>query len=200
MHISEGVLSPPILIGGAVLSAAGLALGIKRLRPEDIPTVSLLTAAFFVASLIHVPLGPSSVHLILNGLLGIILGTSVFPSSFVALFLQAIMFQFGGLTVLGVNTFNMAFPGLVVYILFKGMVSSENKKLSMLGSFLAGSLAVAGSGVLVAASLYLSGKKFLWTAKAILVAHIPVMVIEGIITVMIVSFLRRVKPEILKNN
>ena len=46
-------------------------------------------------------------HLILNGLLGMLLGWAAFPSIFVALMLQAILFQYGGITVLGVNTFNM---------------------------------------------------------------------------------------------
>ena len=73
-------------------------------------TVAILAAAFFVGSLIHVPIGPSSVHLILNGLLGMLLGWAAFPSIFVALMLQAILFQYGGITVLGVNTFKIIVP------------------------------------------------------------------------------------------
>ena len=74
MHISEGVLSPAVLGAGAVLAAAGIVIGLRKLDYDRLMTVAILAAAFFVGSLIHVPIGPSSVHLILNGLLGMLLG------------------------------------------------------------------------------------------------------------------------------
>ncbi len=74
MHISEGVLTPGILMGGALLAAAGVAAGLKKTDRKDIPFMGILTAAFFVASLVHIPIGPFSAHLVLNGLLGLILG------------------------------------------------------------------------------------------------------------------------------
>ena len=54
----------------------------------------------------------SSAHLILNGLLGVVLGWAAFPVIFVALLLQAVLFQFGGFTVLGVNTATMGLGAL----------------------------------------------------------------------------------------
>jgi len=125
MHISEGVLSAPVLAAGASFSAGGVCLGLKRMDYDRIPFVAILTSTFFVASLIHIPLGPSSVHLILNGLLGLILGWSAFPAILVALTLQAMLFQFGGLTVLGVNTFTMAFPAIFCYYIFAPAVRGE---------------------------------------------------------------------------
>ena len=71
MHISEGVLSAPVLVGGAALAAAGTALGLRRVDYDRLVTVAILSAAFFVGSLIRVPLGPSAAHLILNGLAGL---------------------------------------------------------------------------------------------------------------------------------
>jgi len=197
MHISEGVLSLPVLIGGAAICAGGTAIGLKKMSQEEIPKVGILTATFFVASLVHVPLGPSSVHLILNGLIGLILGWAAFPALLVALFFQAVFFQFGGLTVLGVNTVNMALPGIIVYYLFLPAARSGNTVLSIIGGFLAGGVAVAMAGVLVAISLYLSNQAFLAAAKAVLAAHIPIMIIEGIITVIAISFINKVRPELL---
>ena len=78
MHISEGVLSPAVLGAGAVLAAAGIVIGLRKLDYDRLMTVAILAAAFFVGSLIHVPIGPSSVHLILNGLLGMLLGSRPF--------------------------------------------------------------------------------------------------------------------------
>ena len=85
MHISEGVLSTPVLLAGGALTVVGSAIGLKTLDYERIMTVSLLTATFFVASLIHVPLGPGNIHLVLGGLMGIVLGWSCFPAILVAL-------------------------------------------------------------------------------------------------------------------
>ena len=113
MHIAEGVLSPAVLATGYALTAAGTALGLKKLDYDRLMTVAILAAAFFVGSLIHVPIGLTSAHLILNGLLGVLLGWAAFPAILVALGLQALLFQFGGLIVLGVNTFTMAFSGVM---------------------------------------------------------------------------------------
>ena len=74
----------------------------------------MLSAVFFVASLVHIPIGPTSVHPLLNGLMGIVLGWAAVPAILVALLLQAVFFGFGGITVLGVNVVNMAVPALVV--------------------------------------------------------------------------------------
>jgi len=197
MHISEGVLSGQVLAAGAALSAAGVAVGLKRTSNEQIPEVAILASAFFVASLIHVPLGPTSVHLILNGLVGLILGWATFPAILVGLFLQALLFQFGGLTTLGVNTFNMAFPGIVCWWIFGPMVRGRRPRLALVGAFFCGVLAVLGAGLLVALSLYLTGKGFEKAAAAVLLAHLPVMALEGILTAFTVAFLRKVRPDML---
>ncbi|OAG28723.1 cobalt transporter CbiM [Thermodesulfatator autotrophicus] len=196
MHISEGVLSAPVLIAGALGTGIGTFIGLKKISVEKVPQIALLSAAFFVASLVHVPLGPSSVHLVLNGLVGILLGLATFPALLVGLFLQALIFQFGGLTTLGVNTFNMAFPGVVVYYLFGPLVRSSRSLIAGVGAFLAGALAILLSGILVAFELTFTGESFKAAAKLILAAHLPVMIIEGIVTVLLVSFLKKVRPEI----
>ena len=197
MHISEGVLSGQVLAAGAALSTAGVAVGLKRTSNEQIPEVAILASAFFVASLIHVPLGPTSVHLILNGLVGLILGWATFPAILVGLLLQALLFQFGGLTTLGVNTFNMAFPGIVCWWIFGPMVRGRRPRLALVGAFFCGVLAVLGAGLLVALSLYLTGKGFEKAAAAVLLAHLPVMALEGILTAFTVAFLRKVRPDML---
>lgn len=196
MHISEGVLSAPVLAAGWTLAAGGVALGLRRLDYERIMTVSIISAAFFVASLIHVPVGPASVHLILNGLLGAILGLAAFPAILIALLLQAVLFQYGGFAILGVNTFDMAFPAVLCYLMFRPWLRRGGRWRGV-GAFLCGFLAVLLSGCLTAGALALSGEAFLVTAQAILLAHIPVMFIEGILTSIAVGFLIKVRPEML---
>lgn len=197
MHISEGVLSAQVLIAGGALTAAGTAIGLKKLDYDRIPQAAILSAAFFVASLVHVPLGPSSVHLILNGLVGILLGWAAFPVILIALTLQAVLFQYGGLTTLGVNTFNMAVPAILCWLLFNKMVHSDKSGLTAAGSFLSGFTAIFLASLFMGLSLYMSGDSFLNVAKVIVAAHLPVMVIEGLMTMLCVQFLKKVKPEVL---
>jgi len=197
MHISEGILSAPVLITGAALAAAGVAVGLKKMDPDAIPRVAVLSSGFFVASLIHVPIGPSSIHLIVNGVNGLLLGWLCFPSILVALALQAILFQYGGITVLGINTVNMALPGVICYYLFSRLVTHERKVISLASGFACGFLAVFGSALLVALSLVWAEESFTEAAQLIVAAHLPVMIIEGLITLFCVAFLQRVKPELL---
>ena len=200
MHISEGVLSAPVLATGAALTAGGVALGLKKLEPSRVPAVALLSSAFFVASLIHVPVGPTSVHLVLNGLTGLILGWAAFPAILVGLLFQAIFFQFGGLTTLGINSFNMAFPAVLCYYLFTPLLKRQNRTLVFAAGAACGALAILLSGLLLALSLVFTGKAFLEVAQLVLVAHLPVMAIEGVLTGFCVLFLRKVKPELLSQD
>lgn len=198
MHISEGILSAPVLVSGVALAAAGTTVGLKKLDYEMIPQVAVLSAAFFIASLVHVPIGPASVHLILNGLMGLLLGWVTFPAILIALFLQAILFQYGGLTSLGVNVVVMALPAVICFFVFRIAVGSENPWVSLSAGFLCGFFAVMIGGLLVALALVTTDKPFFSVAKIIIIAHIPVMVIEGIITALCVKFLKTVKPEMLE--
>ena len=157
-----------------------------------------MSAAFFVASLIHVPLGPTSVHLILNGLVGLLLGWASFPAILVGLVFQAILFQFGGLTTLGVNTVTMALPAVAGYYLFGPAVRSRNDKIALGAAFLCGAFSVAGAAALVAFALFWTGQSFLEAGKMVVYAHVPVMIIEGILALFCVAFLRKVKPGLLE--
>ena len=196
MHISEGVLSAPILVTGGVLTAAGTAIGLRKLDYDKIAQVAVLSSAFFVASLIHINIGPAGVHLVFNGIIGLMLGWAAFPTLLVALMLQAVFFQFGGITVLGVNTLNHAFPALICYYLFRNMVMGEGKK-AVIASFACGFLSVFLSGIMVALSLVFTEESFMETAVLIVTSHLPVMLIEGIVTAFCIGFIKKVHPEML---
>ncbi|OEG63229.1 MAG: cobalamin biosynthesis protein CbiM [Halanaerobium sp. MDAL1] len=196
MHISEGVLSAPVLISGAVLTAAGVTVGLKKMRDQDIPRTALISAALFVASLIRLPLGPTSVHLLLNGTAGIILGWQIFPAILISLFLQSILFQFGGITTLGINTLNIALPGIAAYYLFSFARINSRVQLGIF-SFISGGAAVFLTSVLVAFSLVFTEQSFLEIAKLAVISHLPLMIIEGIITVFVVFSIKKINVNIL---
>jgi cobalt/nickel transport system permease protein len=197
MHISEGVLGAPILAAGAVLTVAGVAVGLRKVDYERLPQVAVLSSVFFVASFIHVPIGPAAAHLVLNGICGLLLGWAAFPAILVGLSLQALLFQYGGITPLGVNTFNMAFPAVLFAFLFRSAVGKENHVVRAAAEFAIGAGSILLSGILVALCLAATGEAFTTAARAVVIVHVPVMIIEGILTVFAVEFVRKVRPQML---
>ncbi len=196
MHVVDGALSNDVVIAGGALAVAGIAIGLKKMDMEKIPAAGIMAATFFVASLIHVPLGPSSVHLIMNGLAGLLLGWAAFPALFVGLLLQAIFFGYGGVTVLGVNTVAIALPAVMMHYVCRNGIHSSSKKTAMFWGALAGGASIALTAVLVTFALALTGEEFIPAAKLVVLAHIPVMAIEGFLCASAVALIHRVKPEL----
>jgi cobalt/nickel transport system permease protein len=198
MHIPEGVISSaPVLAAGWAVAAGGVAVGLRRTDAERIPQVGVLAAAFFVASLIHVPIGPSSVHLVLNGLLGVLLGWAAFPAILIGLLLQAVLFSYGGLTVLGVNTVVMATPAVLCWYAARPLIRGSRPRLEAVGGFAAGAAGVLLSGLLYGVFLVAADHSFAAVAGVVAAAHVPVMIIEGLVTAAAVVFVRKVRPEML---
>ncbi len=212
MHISEGILPAQLCISGYGFTSLITWYSLRQINrlpnPQaSIPKASLLTAAFFVASSIHIPIPPASVHLVLNGLLGTVLGYYAFPAILIGLFFQGIMFGHGGLTTLGINALIMGIPAILAYQIFQlrhvlGKGIRENLSMRIFG-FIAGAAAI-GVSSLIFFSLIITNlpsgfdNSLEQTAiYGLMIAHIPLMGIEGILTAMLVSFLHRVMPELL---
>jgi len=195
MHLSEGLLKPEILIGGAVVSALFTLYAFKTLKDDEIPKTAVLSALFFLASFIHVPIGPTSVHLVLGGIVGAMLGVRAFIAIFVALLLQGVLFGFGGLTTLGINLFNLATPTLIGYWLF--ILPSNKRWQKDILWFLIGFIPLALSAFLLSLTLALNGDAFVDSAKIALVAHLPLMFIEGVMTLLALRFIEKVAPTLL---
>lgn len=196
MHVSDGVLTPAITIitySGAIIATA---IGLKQINQDKIHQVGILASFFFVASLIFVPIGPSSVHLLMNGLLGIVLGWSLFPGLILALLLQSIMFGFGGISALGANVINVGVPALLCFYIFRPMIQKDKgpKEIFIIGA-LSGFMGVALTGIMLAFTLYLSGEEFSHLAKTIFIGHIPVMIVEAIVTGFALGLVYKVRPQ-----
>ena len=196
MHISEGVLNAPILLSGALLACTILAIAYRKMHNEDIAKIAVLSALFFLASFIHVPVGPSSVHLILVGLVGALLGLQAFIAIFIALLLQSLLFGYGGIKTLGINLCILASPALLASWLF--VHSPKQKPYRHIAWFLIGFLPLMLSALLLSLILALNGEAFVLAAKIALGAHIPVMVIEGLISLFALQFIYTVSPQILE--
>lgn len=195
MHIVDGALAAPVIAVASAAAVGGVAIGLRALTPEALPRAGLLSAAFFVSSLVQVPLGPSSVHLLLGGLAGLMLGWAAFPALAVALALQAVFFGFGGLTVLGVNLLNIAAPAVLMGLACRPLVRGAAATPAAVAGVVAGGGAVVLTTLMVGLSLALSGQAFIPAVKLVFVAHVPVMVVEAVVTGAAVALVRKVKPD-----
>jgi cobalt/nickel transport system permease protein len=209
MHIADGILSLPVVVGGFGATGVTAWYCLERIKRagdprEQIPRAALLTAAFFVASLIHIPLPPAGVHLVLNGLLGILLGWFAFPAILVGLFFQAVMFGHGGLTALGVNALILGLGVLSGSVVFcPSWQPTKSPGRSGWRGALVGAGATGGS-LLLFIIVLLVGLPADYSQDAARVAitvlaaaHLPLIIIEGTVAGLLVAFLQKVKPSIL---
>ncbi len=197
MHISDGVLPLSVTIGGYAAGAALVAWSARRTHNEEMPKLAVMTAAFFVASLIHVPFGPTSVHLIIPGLAGALLGPSAFLSIGLGLLLQSLLFQFGGLTALGANALMMGLPALACGWFFQKFKGCAVGRQATVGG-IAGALGTVLAAIILALLLATGGEDFFGVAKIALLAHVPVIIVEGAVSAFTIGFLARVKPALLQ--
>src|SRR5262249_12896203 len=107
--------------GGFVVAGVLAALGAWRIRDEEIPRVALLSAAFFLASSFHIRFPGGTAHLLLNGLVGVILGWRAFLAIPIGLLLQSLLLSHGGMSALGVNSCVMGLPALGAFLLFRAL-------------------------------------------------------------------------------
>jgi len=115
VHLSDGAMSLPWVVAGWVGLSLLLLVAMWRVREDEIPRIGVLSAAFFVGSSIHIPLAvlPTSVHLILNGLVGVVLGRRAPLAVTVGLFLQFLLLAHGGQTTLGLNSCIIGLPAVI---------------------------------------------------------------------------------------
>ena len=199
VHLSPGVLADPWWVGGYAGMALLLLPALWRLREDEIPRIGVLSAAFFVASSAHVPLAvvPASVHLILNGLVGVVLGRRAMLAVVVGLLLQALLLQHGGLDSLGVNACVVGLPAVAAGWLYRPLRRAGVPAFAA-GVVLGGG-AVAGAAGLNFLVLLVGGKDDWGTlARVVLLFHLPVVVIEGLLLGTVASYLEKVKPEMLR--
>lgn len=212
MHIPDGFLPPNVCLAGYALTGGLTWYSLREIKRDNytqanIPKASLLTAAFFVASLIHIPIPPTSVHLIFNGLMGAVLGFYAFPAILIGLFFQAVMFQHGGMSTLGINAIILGAPAIAAHLIFRqrDRFSSNKQASTKFLSFVAGAGALLLSATMFAVLLvtHISPDMDVNAERtAILVSmgsYAIQAAIEGVFCVMLISFLEQVKPELLRS-
>ncbi len=213
MHIPDGIIdSPLVLLGGYGLTGGITWYSLKQISKQrnpqaKVPKAALLTATFFVINLIHIPVPPASLHLVLNGMMGAILGYFSFPAILIALFFHGVMFQHGGVTTLGVNALIMGVPALLSYYIFelRHRLKGNQEQWTKVFAFIAGAGGVAVSALFFAVIVITNIDADIDAARerqvvvVSMIAYIIPALIEGTFTMMLASFLDRVKPELLES-
>lgn len=198
MHLTDGVVSMPTIVGGFTLAAAACAWSAYKIKDEEIPRIAVFTAAFFVASSIHFKVGVSSVHLIFNGLMGVVLGRRAFLAIVVGLFLQTALSVHVGFSVLGVNACIFGIPAMLVWPIYGWLRVKVNDRWHFAIGAFGGALGVLLAAMLFMMVLWEQGDTFQAWAQFIFVLHLPLMIVEGIVTGFTVQFLERVQPVLIK--
>jgi cobalt/nickel transport system permease protein len=213
MHIMEGFLPVEHALGWTAASAPFVAWGVRSLRrqlqtqPEQRMLLGVAAAFSFILSALKLPsVTGSSSHATGVGLGAMLFGpAAMVPVGLVALLFQALLLAHGGLTTLGANVFSMAIVGpFVAYALFR---ISRAAGLSLtVAVFLAASLGDLSTYLTTALQLALAfpdpvsglAGSFAKFAGVFAITQIPLAIIEGLLTVLVVNALARFNAEELR--
>ena len=191
MHISDGIVSTPVCIAANIATVGLIYITGRNARPDEIPKMGMTGAALFVVSLIHFPLGGTSIHLGLFGIAGIILGKRSFPVVFTALLFQSLIFQHGGLLSLGINSLNMGAGAYAAFLIWRLKPLPEYAR-AMLAGF---------AGIIIPAAFMIIEFRISGYGSGILMllfVYITAAIIEAGISLSVVKFFRKVKPDIIQ--
>lgn len=190
MHIADGILPAGISVAADAAAIGLVYAGGRKLETEEIPRMGIFAAALFIISLIHFPMGATSIHLGLYGMAGLLFGIRAIPIIFVNLLFQSLIFQHGGLLSVGINTLTMGSGALAAWVIWKWLAFNKQIK-----SFFCGFLGILVPAVLIAVIFVLSdyGKGMAFIVSV----YIPAAIIEGFLTMVIYNYFKKVKPEII---
>ncbi|WP_350345155.1 CbiM family transporter [Proteinivorax tanatarense] len=198
MHIADGVLSTEVAVGTSVAAAGLIGYALYKVKEDEIPKISIMTAAFFAFALISIPIGPSSAHPLLAGLLGITLKRRSPIAIFVGLLLHAMLFQHGGITTLGVNTLLIGIPAIISWQAYD-FLSSKHKNPALWGGVV-GALGVILCTTILVGVLWMTDARyhegFISNINLLILAHTPLLFIEGGLTAFAVRYLSKSKKVI----
>jgi len=191
MHIADGIIPVSVCLAADAVALGGAYLFGRKLEAEEVPKMGLTAAAVFTVSLLNFPLGGASIHLGLFGFAGILLGVRAFPVVFATLLFQSLVFQHGGLISLGLNSVNMGAGALAGWLIWRALLFAP----SIIPAFLAGFAGIFLPALMMAAEFSLAGygKGIFY----IMMIYLPAAVIEGILTVFIIGFFKKSRPELL---
>ncbi len=207
LHIPDGMLSPPVSLLCWLIALASLMLASRRIQGQlgerAVPLMGVMAACIFAAQMINFPVaGGTSGHFLGGVLAAVLLGPwAAILVMTVVIGLQALLFQDGGLLVMGANILNMGvLTALVGYGLLR-LVSGRSHTVKLATVAVASWLAVVGAALATSLELWLSGTASLRVVvPAMLLVHAAIGLGEALITVAAASLAWRVRPDLLETS
>jgi cobalt/nickel transport system permease protein len=204
MHIPDGFLSLIIslVFWGITIIMVGIAISKtnKTLGEKQVPLMGIMAAFIFAAQMLNFPIaGGTSGHFLGGALAAMVLGPWAGILVMTAVIaVQGLLFQDGGLLVMGANIFNMGImTAMIGFGLYRGVTGrSKGTRLGVAG--IAAWLAVVTSALVASLQLWLSGTSRLEiVVPAMLGVHVLIGLGEAIITVAALAFIEQTRPDLL---
>ncbi|HLO30235.1 MAG TPA: energy-coupling factor ABC transporter permease [Anaerolineales bacterium] len=207
MHIPDGFLSLTVSLICWAITAITLSVAISRsnksLGERQVPLMGVMAAFIFAAQMINFPVaGGTSGHLLGGALAAIALGPWAGMLVMTAVIMvQGLLFQDGGLLVMGANILNMGLITVAVgYGLYRG-VSTGNRTLKLTVAGIAAWLSVIAGALFTSLQLWLSGTTQLQIViPAMLTVHALIGIGEALITVAALTFIFQTRPDLIGEN
>lgn len=207
LHIPDGFLTLVVSLVCWAITALTLSVAISRtnkaLGEKQVPLMGVMAAFIFAAQMINFPVaGGTSGHLLGGALAAIMLGPWAAMLVMTAVIaVQALLFQDGGLLVMGANILNM---GLITCIIGYGLyrsVSGGSRILKLSVAGIAAWLSVMAGALFTSLQLWLSGTSQLQVViPAMLFVHALIGLGEAVVTVAALSFVLQARPDLLGEN
>jgi len=204
MHIPDGFLSLAISLffWAITIGTVGIAISKtnKSLGEKQVPLMGIMAAFIFAAQMLNFPVaGGTSGHFLGGALAAIVLGPWAGILVMTAVIaVQGLLFQDGGLLVMGANIFNMGLlTAMVGFGLYRSVVG-RSKRIRLTVAGIAAWLAVLASALTASLQLWLSGTSRLEiVVPAMLGVHVLIGIGEAIITVAALAFIEQTRPDLL---
>lgn len=204
MHIPDGFLDVKSCVTAGVLGAGALAYSLRRSRDtlvrSEVPKIALIGAFIFAAQMLNFPIaGATSGHFLGGALAAILFGPSVAVIVMsCVLIIQALVFQDGGLTVLGANILCTGVIGIYAgYGFYRAGLALLRGRASQIITFISAWLSIVAASCGVSLLLAWSGTFPLDVALAAMTGwHSLIGIGEGLITAMVVAYLTERKVAI----
>jgi cobalt/nickel transport system permease protein len=207
LHAPDGFFSLPVAIAGYIIAAAFIGVAIyktnRELNERMVPMMGIMAAFIFAAQMLNFPVfGGTSGHLVGGALAAIVLGPWAAILVMTAVVgLQALLFQDGGLVVMGVNLINMSILSVLVGYGLYGLARRFGSSFThlLIGGFVAAWVSVVVSALAAAVELAISGTTPLSVALPAMVGvHALIGIGEGLITIFALSFIKAARADLLK--
>ena len=207
LHAPDGFLSIPVAATMWIVTIAVLAVAVRRtnatLDEKAVPMLGVMAAFIFAAQMFNFQvIGGTSGHLLGGVLAAVLLGPWAATLVMACVIgVQALVFQDGGLVVMGANIFNMGVVGtLGGYALYRALATvlggEERARIPAAG--IAAWAAVIAGAACMAVELAISGTAPLAVTLPTMVGvHVVIGIGEALITMAALAFIAVTRSDLL---